>query len=168
MLGVCPRIEILQKSRRVCSHWKLDLLAPLPFYFREVPIFFSKNSNFWKKIVLNFRNSDHCCWILFCGEKVFWIWNLNFLKDTFKTKIPEGSKFNRILKINYDSLFCCSDAIVWFLLIAWQREVNTAWKVSVFGVFLVCIFLYSDWIRRDTGRNISELPITYWIQVQTL
>ena len=27
---------------------------------------------------------------------------------------------------------------------------NTAWKVSVFGVFLVRIFLYSDWIPRDT------------------
>ena len=26
---------------------------------------------------------------------------------------------------------------------------NPAWKVSVFGVFLVCIFQRSDWIRRD-------------------
>ena len=26
---------------------------------------------------------------------------------------------------------------------------TTAWKVSVFGVFLVCIFPHSDWIRRD-------------------
>ena len=26
----------------------------------------------------------------------------------------------------------------------------TAWKVSVFGVFLVRIFPHSDWIRRDT------------------
>ena len=28
--------------------------------------------------------------------------------------------------------------------------IDTAWKVSVFGVFLVLIFPYSDWIRRDT------------------
>ena len=27
----------------------------------------------------------------------------------------------------------------------------TAWKVSVFGVFLVYIFPYSGWIRRDTS-----------------
>ena len=26
----------------------------------------------------------------------------------------------------------------------------TAWKVSVFGVFLVFIFPHSNWIRRDT------------------
>ena len=26
----------------------------------------------------------------------------------------------------------------------------TAWKVSVFGVILIRIFAYSDWIRRDT------------------
>ena len=27
---------------------------------------------------------------------------------------------------------------------------NTAWKVSVFRVFVVCIFSHSDWIWRDT------------------
>ena len=26
----------------------------------------------------------------------------------------------------------------------------TVWKMFIFGVFLVCIFPYSDWIRRDT------------------
>ena len=33
---------------------------------------------------------------------------------------------------------------------------NTAYKVSVFGVILVCIFPHSDWIRRDTDQNNSE------------
>ena len=28
---------------------------------------------------------------------------------------------------------------------------GTAWKVSVYGVILVCIFSHSDWIRRDTS-----------------
>ena len=28
--------------------------------------------------------------------------------------------------------------------------INTAWKVSVFGIILVRIFPHSDWIRRDT------------------
>ena len=30
------------------------------------------------------------------------------------------------------------------------RKWNSAWKKSVFGVFLVFIFPHSDWIRRDT------------------
>ena len=37
----------------------------------------------------------------------------------------------------------------------WQSKMfnmDTAWKVSVFGVFLVCIFPQSDWIRRDTPQ----------------
>ena len=29
-------------------------------------------------------------------------------------------------------------------------KIFTAWKRSVFGVVLVCIFLHSNWIRRDT------------------
>ena len=30
-----------------------------------------------------------------------------------------------------------------------DRDLFTAWKVFVFGVFLVCIFPHSDCIRRD-------------------
>ena len=33
----------------------------------------------------------------------------------------------------------------------------TAWKVSVFGIFLVHIFPHSDWIRRDTQNAVK-----YW------
>ena len=29
------------------------------------------------------------------------------------------------------------------------REIHTAWKVSVFGVFTVCIFPHLEWIRRN-------------------
>ena len=32
----------------------------------------------------------------------------------------------------------------------WNRQENTAWKVSKYGVFLVHIFLYLDWTRRFT------------------
>ena len=31
---------------------------------------------------------------------------------------------------------------------------TTAWKVSLFGVFLIRIFPYSDWIRRDTEYSV--------------
>ena len=34
-------------------------------------------------------------------------------------------------------------------LITWMN-LDTAWKVSLFGVFLVRIFPHSDWILRDT------------------
>ena len=55
---------------------------------------------------------------------------------------------------------CCSASIVtfeqicvyriacWFIIDFWHAY--TAWKVSKYGVFLVCIFAHSDWIRRDT------------------
>ena len=33
--------------------------------------------------------------------------------------------------------------------------INTAWKVSIFGVFLVRIFPHSDWIRWDTLSKFS-------------
>ena len=36
-----------------------------------------------------------------------------------------------------------------------KRKFNTAWKVSVFRVFLVRIFQDSDWIRRDTDARKS-------------
>ena len=33
-----------------------------------------------------------------------------------------------------------------------EKLIYTGWKVSVFEVFLVHIFPYSDWIRRDLVR----------------
>ena len=42
----------------------------------------------------------------------------------------------------------------WVIVIIQTRLISsnivTAWKVSVFGVFLVSPFTHSDWIRRDT------------------
>ena len=32
----------------------------------------------------------------------------------------------------------------------WIDGNSTVWKASVFGVFLVRVFLHSDWIRKDT------------------
>ena len=40
----------------------------------------------------------------------------------------------------------------------------TAWKMSVFGVFLVRIFPHSDWIRRDT---LSISPYSVWMRKNT-
>ena len=50
--------------------------------------------------------------------------------------------------------FSCEDLwhISYLLLksISTFYKSSTAWKVSVFEVFLICIFPYSGWIRRDT------------------
>ena len=37
-------------------------------------------------------------------------------------------------------------------------NISTTWKVSVFGVFLVCIFPHSDWIRRNTPYHSVSSP----------
>ena len=31
-----------------------------------------------------------------------------------------------------------------------ESVLNTVWKVSIFGVLLVCFFPHLDWIQRDT------------------
>ena len=49
--------------------------------------------------------------------------------------------------------------------------INTAWKVSVFGVFQVRIFSHSDWIRRDNqylsifGLNMERFEL--WMRENT-
>ena len=49
--------------------------------------------------------------------------------------------------------------------------INTAWKVSVFGVFQVRIFSHSDWIRRDNqylsifGLNMERFEL--WMRETT-
>ena len=59
---------------------------------------------------------------------------------------------------------CMSSQIVFrvtdckrFLLTSWWKLmvalINTAWKVSVFGVIPVCIFPHSDWIRTRITPN---------------
>ena len=45
--------------------------------------------------------------------------------------------------------------ILHFFLLSFQ--INTEWKVSVFGVFLVLIFSHLDWVRRDTYLPVFSL-----------
>ena len=49
----------------------------------------------------------------------------------------------------------------------------SAWKVSVFGVILVCIFPHSDWIRRDNPNLSVFIPNARkcrpeWLRIRTL
>ena len=58
--------------------------------------------------------------------------------------------YNLIIPLSLSSLHFFTSTIIWI----WGRDFFclipcTAWKVSVFGVILVHIFPYSDWIRRD-------------------
>ena len=43
----------------------------------------------------------------------------------------------------------------------------TGWKLSIFGVILVCIFPHLDWIRRDT-LNTDTSPQERQLQIRTL
>ena len=43
-----------------------------------------------------------------------------------------------------------------------DRVLNTAWKVSVCGVFLVDIFPHSGWIRENTDQENSEYENFYY------
>ena len=43
-----------------------------------------------------------------------------------------------------------------------DRVLNTAWKVSVCGVFLVHIFPHSGWIRENTDQENSEYGNFYY------
>ena len=47
--------------------------------------------------------------------------------------------------------------IALFLLTFWLfKEYTTAWRVPVFGVFLIRIFPHSDWIRENTDQINSK------------
>ena len=52
----------------------------------------------------------------------------NFSKDILPTRLTHGREMKVLIT---------------------KQMLHTAWKVSVIGVFLVCIFLHSDRIRRD-------------------
>ena len=54
-----------------------------------------------------------------------------------KVDLPRNVFFN----FNFQDFF-----FIWLC----RGVLNTAWKVFLFGVFLVCIFPHCDWIRRDT------------------
>ena len=41
----------------------------------------------------------------------------------------------------------------------WERELHTAWKVSVFGVFLVLIFPHWDWLRTQILQKTVHLLV---------
>ena len=47
-----------------------------------------------------------------------------------------------------------------------EKKYFTAWKVSVFGVFLVRIFPHFDWILRDTVFFLVILPSIKWVNLQ--
>ena len=56
--------------------------------------------------------------------------------------------------LNHDTHFIWTARHVWNSHNSWNIwHWNTAWKVLVFGVILVLIFLHSDWIWRNTGEK---------------
>ena len=69
-------------------------------------------------------------------------------------------------KLSEFSPFWYNDVMVWYndlsiLMLTVCFKLVTAWKMSVFGVFLVCIFPDSDWIRKDT-EYLSVYSVRKW------
>ena len=74
-------------------------------------------------------------------QKLTYLRNCSCLK-VWNTLVLFWINFYQSIKYQNDHFLC-----------TWLQSIKlslTAWKVSVFGVFLVSIFLHSEWIRRDT------------------
>ena len=59
-------------------------------------------------------------------------------------RLINGFTWEAVLKVR--RTFACHKRYFWTFTNSW---IYTAWKVSIFGVILVCIFPHSDWIQRD-------------------
>ena len=82
-----------------------------------------------------------------------------FLKNKPNWRTNNGI-WNKLIKINNNNL----DPPYCFFVDGWRIffriwKSSTALKVSRCGVFLVRIFLYSDWIRRDTPYSVRMREI---------
>ena len=67
---------------------------------------------------------------------------------TGRERLPDWGFYTKYSICITSKLFQCPN---WDILLG-IAILYAAWKVSVFAVFLVYIFLYSDWIRRDTSH----------------
>ena len=54
-----------------------------------------------------------------------------------------------LFNLHFHAILCSSRML-------WQGLHHTAWKVSVFEIFLVCIFRHLDWIQKSMGQINSE------------
>ena len=67
---------------------------------------------------------------------------------TGRERLPDWGFYTKYSICITSKLFQCPN---WDILLG-IAILYAAWKVSVFAVFLVYIFPYSDWIRRDTSH----------------
>ena len=87
-------------------------------------------------------------WIgLDSGTSVF----STIFKNIYKGLFLNG--FFESIEINLERTDETTIARSWELSSPAEQQISTAWKVSVFRVFLVCIFPHSDWIRIRTRKN---------------
>ena len=87
-----------------------------------------------------------------------WLFHEFFLEYTKCTKRHHRFfKFTKSIKMLHFQQWRLNDPFKYFQSLESQTWTNfyfcikplTAWKVLIFGVFLVRLFPYSDWIRRD-------------------
>ena len=110
-----------------------------------------------KSSLLPYKKVNFLC---FPFSMIFWLGDLNYRfdeldPDQVKLCIKDND-YSRLYSFDQVLHLCCCCSFTKFSFIKWRCisfnqskcENITAWKVSVFGVFLVRIFLHSDWIRR--------------------
>ena len=192
MLFFRPRQIIKQLNyTSCCSHnWNLSILAlhkkwSLPLRVSSVnmtnPQFLADFVSFTQKVL----NEKLYFW---CGAGYF----ICLLYQLCKVLLRNISLFN--LGVNLLPQFCeisnflCNflmlliffahmTSLFWLLMSVSLKKhyqgfegfnvPGTAWKLSKYVVFLVCIFLYSDWIRRFTSKisvrvKSAQIRVFFW------
>ena len=127
------------------------------------------NENEWQRVIQRKTTSQ----ILFFWMTWYWYEYIKNEKMTLASTALGSNNFNANFKHNLHFVtfchFVCNVYRNKFFYILWPcksleerfrrkqviSQTITAWKLSVFGIVLICIFPHSDWIRRDTIQVIS-------------
>ena len=117
-----------------------------------------------------------------CLPSICWLPKLHgslakntFINEAQKCSLKPISKYiTSVFKLMFKQTQSYTSKVYSFQVLSNSGEsslINTAWKVSVFGVFQVRIFSHSDWIRRDNpylsvfGLNMERFEL--WMRENT-
>ena len=117
-----------------------------------------------------------------CLPSICWLPKLHgslakntFINEAQKCSLKPISKYiTSVFKLMFKQTQSYTSKVYSFQVLSNSGEsslINTAWKVSVFGVFQVRIFSHSDWIRRDNqylsifGLNMERFEL--WMRETT-
>ena len=114
-----------------------------------------------------------------CLPSICWLPKLHgslakntFINEAQKCSLKPISKYiTSVFKLMFKQTQSYTSKVYSFQVLSNSGEsslINTAWKVSLFGVFQVRIFSHTDWIRRDNpylsvfGLNMERFELWTW------